>query len=76
MQIPNTVPDTRALIENIPGRMILFPSWANHMVHPFIGSGVRISIANNVNVVEETRTLRPQEHAPGTATATLCSNPG
>jgi uncharacterized protein (TIGR02466 family) len=76
MQIPNTVPDTRALIENIPGRMILFPSWANHMVHPFIGCGVRISIANNVNVVEETRTLRPQEHAPGTATATLCSNPG
>ena len=56
LQVPNTVLDARTLVENVPGRMILFPSWAKHMVHPFIGSGVRISIANNVNVVEEITT--------------------
>lgn len=76
IQIPNTVLDTPALIENIPGRMILFPSWAKHMVHPFVGSGVRISIASNISVVEETRTPRVQNHLPGTATATLRSDSG
>ena len=38
-----------------------FPSWVKHMVHPFVGNGVRISIACNVNVVEEVRTSRPQD---------------
>ncbi len=76
IQIPNTVLDTPALIENIPGRMILFPSWAKHMVHPFVGSGVRISIASNISVVEKTRTPRVQNHLPGTATATLRSDSG
>lgn len=76
IQVPNTVLDTPALIENIPGRMILFPSWANHMVHPFVGSGVRMSIANNISVVEETRASQVQDHLPGTATATLRSDSG
>lgn len=71
IQIQNTVLNSRALIENIPGRMILFPSWAEHMVHPFIGSGVRISIASNINVVEEIHTSRKQDHIPGTATGTV-----
>ncbi len=52
IQIQNTVLDARTFIENSPGRMVLFPSWLKHMVHPFVGSGVRISIAFNVNVVE------------------------
>ena len=52
IQIQNTVLDARTFIENKPGKMVLFPSWVKHMVHPFVGDGVRISIACNVNVVE------------------------
>lgn len=52
IQIQNTVLDARTFIENVPGRMIVFPSWVKHMVHPFVGEGVRISVATNVNVVE------------------------
>jgi len=48
---------------------VVFPSWVKHMVHPFVGSGVRISIACNVNVVEEIRTTRPQDYKVATATA-------
>ena len=57
IQIQNTVLDARTFIENKPGRMVLFPSWVKHMVHPFVGDGVRISIASNVNVLEN----RPQK---------------
>lgn len=53
IQVPNTILDARMFIENRPGRLVLFPSWVKHMVHPFVGSGVRISIAINVNVVED-----------------------
>jgi len=73
LQVSNTVLGARTLVENIPGRMILFPSWAKHMVHPFIGSGVRISIANNVNVVEEIMTSGTQEPGIATSTKTLHS---
>jgi Putative 2OG-Fe(II) oxygenase len=40
----------RYLAEPIPGLMVMFPSWLKHMVHPFSGSGERISISFNVNV--------------------------
>ena len=53
IQVQNTVLDARTFIDAVPGRMVLFPSWVRHMVHPFIGEGVRISIASNVNVMEE-----------------------
>jgi len=53
IQIQNTVFDARTFIENIPGRMILFPSWLKHMVHPFVGKGARMSIAFNANVIEQ-----------------------
>lgn len=53
IQIPNTILDAREFIENIPGRMLLWPSWMKHMVHPYTGDGDRISIAYNVNVIEE-----------------------
>ncbi len=53
IQIQNTVLDARTFIENRPGRMILFPSWLKHMVHPFRGEGDRISIAFNANVIED-----------------------
>ena len=61
IQIVNTVLDARMFVHNRPGRMVIFPSWVKHMVHPFIGNGVRISIACNVNVMEEVRTKRPQD---------------
>ena len=34
-----------------PGRMILFPAWMEHLVHPFYGDGERISIAVNIKMV-------------------------
>ncbi len=33
-----------------PGTMIVFPSWLMHSVHPYRGSGVRISIALNASI--------------------------
>lgn len=53
IQVANTVLDGRSFFENVPGRMLLWPSWVKHMVHPYAGEGERISIAFNVNVVEQ-----------------------
>lgn len=61
IQVQNTILDARMFIHNRPGRMVIFPSWMKHMVHPFVGTGVRVSIACNVNVLEEMRTNRPQD---------------
>lgn len=55
IQIRDTVLDAREFVDNVPGRMLLWPSWLKHWVHPFAGSGERISIAYNVNVVEKER---------------------
>ena len=55
IQVTNTVLDARNFYENKPGRMLLWPSWVKHMVHPYVGEGERISIAFNVNVVEDGR---------------------
>lgn len=52
VQVTNTVLDAREFVDNLPGRMLLWPSWVKHWVHPFAGEGERISIAFNVNVVE------------------------
>ena len=57
IQIGNTILDGREFIENAPGRMLLWPGWMKHMVHPYTGSGERISIAYNVNVIEENSAL-------------------
>ena len=70
IQVVNTVLDARMFVENRPGRMVIFPSWMKHMVHPFIGSGTRVSIACNVNVMEEMRTTRPQDFEVATSTNT------
>jgi uncharacterized protein (TIGR02466 family) len=40
----------RYLVEPMPGLMVMFPSWLKHMVHPFQGSGERISTSFNVIV--------------------------
>ncbi len=42
----------RCLVDPKPGTMVVFPSWLNHQVHPFRGTGGRISIAFNVRVTE------------------------
>ena len=55
IQVTNTVLDACHFFENKPGRMLLWPSWVKHMVHPYVGEGERISIAFNVNVVEDNR---------------------
>lgn len=34
-----------------PGLMLLFPSFVHHYVHPFIGTGERMTIAFNVRIV-------------------------
>ena len=38
------------LIDPEPGKLIMFPSWMEHSVHPFYGTGKRISIAVNIKV--------------------------
>jgi len=38
------------LIDPEPGKLVMFPSWIEHSVHPFYGSGERISIACNVKI--------------------------
>lgn len=44
------------LIRPEPGMMLVFPSWIEHAVHPFYGSGHRISIAVNVAIEKEAAT--------------------
>jgi uncharacterized protein (TIGR02466 family) len=50
VRIEGGVLEGRYLIEPMPGLMVMFPSWLKHMVHPFQGSGERISISFNINV--------------------------
>lgn len=38
------------LIDPEPGKMILFPAWMEHSVHPFYGDGHRITIAANIKM--------------------------
>jgi hypothetical protein len=41
------------IVAPVPGLMVMFPAWMEHWVHPFHGTGDRISIACNVRVVGE-----------------------
>jgi len=52
MYIKGTVLETRYIIDPLPGLMVMFPSWLNHLVHPFFGKGERISIAFNIVTTE------------------------
>ena len=52
VHLADTLLQSRYLITPIPGLMVLFPSWLNHLVHPFFGAGERISIAFNIITVE------------------------
>jgi len=42
------------LVDPLPGLMIMFPSWLKHIVHPFFGTGERISIAFNILIQDAT----------------------
>ena len=53
IQIPNTILDGRQFVSIAESRMLLWPSWLKHMVHPYAGDDHRISIAYNVNVIED-----------------------
>jgi hypothetical protein len=50
LQLERNVFEGRYLVEPMPGLMVMFPSWLKHMVHPFHGSGERISISFNITV--------------------------
>ncbi len=38
-------------IEAKAGRMVVFPAWLPHFVHPVIGDDLRIAIACNCNIL-------------------------
>ena len=42
--------DTQVSIRPVAGQLVMFPPWLFHSVHPFRGSGTRISIAMNATV--------------------------
>jgi uncharacterized protein (TIGR02466 family) len=48
MYVKGTILESRYLIDPLPGLMVMFPSWLNHLVHPFQGEGERISVAFNI----------------------------
>ena len=48
--LPNSAFATRCIIDPEPGRMLFFPSWLKHVVHPFRGTGERISISYNMTI--------------------------
>lgn len=43
----------RYQINPIPGLMTIFPAWVEHFVHPYVGSGKRVTISFNVRVVNK-----------------------
>ena len=40
----------RFLVNPSPGQMVVFPGWLQHQVHPYFGTGERMTIAFNVIV--------------------------
>ena len=52
MYVKGTILESRYLIDPLPGLMVMFPSWLNHLVHPFQGEGERISVAFNIVTTE------------------------
>lgn len=48
VSIPDSIFELRYTVPTKEGLMVLFPSWLVHYVHPYVGTGERISIAFNV----------------------------
>jgi uncharacterized protein (TIGR02466 family) len=42
----------RFLVNPSPGQMVVFPGWLQHQVHPYFGTGERLTIAFNVIVTD------------------------
>jgi len=52
MYIKGTRLESRFIVDPLPGLTVMFPSWVNHLVHPFAGEGERISVAFNIVTTE------------------------
>ncbi len=50
LKVEHSMFDHQFLVDPAPGLMVLFPSWLKHMVHPFRGTGERISISFNATL--------------------------
>jgi len=50
VQLPGQPFGSQLQINPEAGTMVVFPSWMHHWVHPFHGTGERISIAFNVRM--------------------------
>jgi uncharacterized protein (TIGR02466 family) len=50
VQLPGQPFGTQLQINPQAGTMVMFPSWMQHWVHPFHGTGERISLAFNVRM--------------------------
>jgi len=48
VMIPDSLFELRYTVRPTEGLMVVFPSWLRHFVHPYYGSGERISVAFNV----------------------------
>ncbi len=51
-RVPGFMFGRSVMIPPKPGMVIAFPAWIQHSVHPFRGTGERISIAVNVKLTE------------------------
>lgn len=48
LAVPGSIFERRLRIRPLPGLLLMFPAWLRHFVHPFHGTGERISISFNV----------------------------
>ncbi|MEM9765272.1 MAG: 2OG-Fe(II) oxygenase family protein [Pseudomonadota bacterium] len=53
MRLKGSIYEGRYVIDPAPGLMVFFPSWLKHIVHPYRGTGERISISFNVTIREK-----------------------
>ena len=57
MNVERLRPPQSAEMQPEVGKLLIFPSWLQHMVYPFFGDGERRTVASNLNcwdVIEET----------------------
>ena len=57
MDVERLRPPQSAEIQPQVGRLLVFPSWLQHMVYPFFGKGERRTVASNLNCWEVEREL-------------------
>jgi len=52
MDVERLRPPQSAEVQPQVGRLLVFPSWLQHMVYPFFGKGERRTVASNLNCWE------------------------